>query len=153
MNVMTCHPVVHEIHQFGPKWWKNRPIDHHDNESWMLVQRVGPHILVGCINLTAFSLLYWTLCVWFSLSQILPCPDAGQQKHRGLPSGRRPVGRKQEWSGSGVSTERSPWILHPVHSRETCPLPPADARDIMDGLHPLPVQKEVCAILQRCSSL
>lgn len=82
------------------------------------------------------------VCI-FSLRQVLPPPDAGQRQLRLLPSEQVAADGKQERGGGWPGARHPAGVLHPLHPRAAPPLPAADARDVMDGLHPLPIQEEV----------
>lgn len=91
------------------------------------------------------------VCI-FSLQHVLPSPDAGQRQLRERLSEQLPARRKQERGGGRPGARQPAGNPHSLHPRATRPLPAADARDVMDGLHPLPIQEEVmcggAAVLQ-----
>lgn len=82
------------------------------------------------------------VCI-FSLQHVLPSPDAGQRQLRERLSEQLPARRKQERGGGRPGARQPAGNPHSLHPRATRPLPAADARDVMDGLHPLPIQEEV----------
>lgn len=78
-----------------------------------------------------------------SLHHVLPPPNALQRQLRAPALEQGPAPGERERGGGGPGAQRPAGDPHPLHPGATRPLPVADAGDVMDGLHPLPIQEEV----------